>query len=477
MPFGLRTAGNTFVRCIQIIIQPIRDFCYSFIDDMSVCSDSWDQHLDHLKRYLTVIREAGLVLHMKKTSFAMSEVKFVGHIIGSGKHRPDPDKLSAVAGMSKPETKRDVRRIIGFFSYFRSYLPHFAHTSKVLTDLTQKEKPTKVVWTEVEEKAFQELKRQLCEECTRIQLYTVDYGKPFGLLVDASGFAVESCHIQWDEEGKERPIAFASAKLAGAQLAWSTIEREAYGVIWALNKFRTWIFGAETTVFCDHNPLTYLTLNSPKSAKLTRYRYHYRNSGSSFHFVRAKTTKSQTVCPVLGVRNLSHGTGAVRETSLSRLRKPCQSCYVIICSNALVVCVLRGHVTTVNGDVTNLTKFCYMALGCPSLSWHLVAQDNNGTWLPRWYIFRQDVRRRLCFKFIGNMFVFVVEITTEETPVCESKVNDYAGTISSSTNSVHRLPAATYVTISYIVTIAVMVVLLEWLLQANIVGTAATVSD
>ena len=51
----------------------------------------------------------------------------------------------------------------------------------------------------------------------------------------------------------------------------------------------------------------------------------------------------------------------------------------------------------------------------------MVAQDNNGTWLPRWYIFRQDVRRRLCFKFIGNMFGFVVEITTEETPVCESK--------------------------------------------------------
>ena len=98
----------------------------------------------------------------------------------------------------------------------------------------------------------------------------MDYGKPFGLLVDASGFAVGSCLIQWDDEGKERPIAFTSAK-AGAQLEWSIIEREAYGVIWALNKFRTWIFGAETTVFCDHNPLTYLTLNSPKSAMLTRW--------------------------------------------------------------------------------------------------------------------------------------------------------------------------------------------------------------
>ena len=163
-----------------------------------------------------------------------------------------------------------MRKIIGFFSYFKSYIPQFAFVSKVLTDLTQKDKPTKVIWTDVEESAFQELKRRLCEECTRIQLHTVDFGKPFGLLVDASGFAVGACLIQWEEDGREKPIAFASAKLAGAQLAWSTIEREAHGVIWALNRFRTWIFGSETTVFCDHNPLTYLTLNSPKSAKLTR---------------------------------------------------------------------------------------------------------------------------------------------------------------------------------------------------------------
>jgi len=46
-------------------IQPIREFCHSFIDDLSVCSDEWAQHLDHLKRYLTVNQDAGLVLHIK----------------------------------------------------------------------------------------------------------------------------------------------------------------------------------------------------------------------------------------------------------------------------------------------------------------------------------------------------------------------------------------------------------------------------
>jgi len=224
-----------------------------------------------LKCYLAVIQDAGLVLRIKKTSFAKPEVKFVGHIIGSGKHRPDPDKLSAVTEMIRPHTKSDVRKILGFFSYFRSYVPQFAQIAKVLTDLTQKDKPTKVIWTEIEEIAFRELKYRLCEECARIQLYIVDCSKPFGLLVDASGFTVGACLIQWDEQGGELPCSFASSKLNGSMLSWSTIEREAYGVIWALNKFRTWIFGAEITVFSDHNPLTYLTLNSPKSAKLTRW--------------------------------------------------------------------------------------------------------------------------------------------------------------------------------------------------------------
>jgi hypothetical protein len=52
---------------------------------------------------------------------------------------------------------------------------------------------------------------------------------------------------------------------------WATIEREAFGTIWALNKFRHWVFGGPVTACTDHNPITYLTESSPKSAKLMRW--------------------------------------------------------------------------------------------------------------------------------------------------------------------------------------------------------------
>ena len=53
--------------------------------------------------------------------------------------------------------------------------------------------------------------------------------------------------------------------------SWSTIEREAYAIIWALNRFRDLAYGTRATVYCDHNPLQYIRECTPKSAKLLRW--------------------------------------------------------------------------------------------------------------------------------------------------------------------------------------------------------------
>jgi hypothetical protein len=109
-PFGLKGAGNTFVRMIQGVLQPVRQFTATFVDDTSVYSDDWKQHLLHLDRYLSTIRDAGLTLNLDKTSLAQSEVRFVGHIVGSGQRRADPRKVSTVLNMKIPETKRQFVR-------------------------------------------------------------------------------------------------------------------------------------------------------------------------------------------------------------------------------------------------------------------------------------------------------------------------------------------------------------------------------
>jgi len=99
-------------------------------------------------------------------------------------------------------------------------------------------------------------------------------------------WGMPKCLTKWNEDGTERPISFASSKLTGSQLSWAVIENEAYAVVWALNKFRTWRFGVPIVIYSDSNPLTYLTSNATKIAKLTRWSLALQEYNYSFKYRR-----------------------------------------------------------------------------------------------------------------------------------------------------------------------------------------------
>jgi len=92
-PFGQKGSGNTFMRAMQIVMQPLRQFAASFVDDVSVYSNQWRMYLEHITKFLQAIKKSGFTLNLKKCNFAEREIKFVGHLIGSGHRRADPIKL------------------------------------------------------------------------------------------------------------------------------------------------------------------------------------------------------------------------------------------------------------------------------------------------------------------------------------------------------------------------------------------------
>ena len=106
MPFGLKCASNSFIRAMQLVLQPIHEFCDSYVDDLATFSNHWVAHLDHLRQFLTVMRNSGLTLKLEKCYFAQTRVAFVGHIIGSGMHGVDPNKVACVKTMKPPTTKK-----------------------------------------------------------------------------------------------------------------------------------------------------------------------------------------------------------------------------------------------------------------------------------------------------------------------------------------------------------------------------------
>ena len=155
MPFGLKCASNSFIRALQQLLFPLRDFCDSYVDDIATFTsgwtedrqDSWPLHLEQVRAFLLTMRKASLTLKLEKCKFAQSSVTFVGHTIGSGLHGPDPHKAACVQDMKPPNSKKEVRQILGFFSYFRAYIDRFAEIAKPLTDLTRKQVSSKISWT------------------------------------------------------------------------------------------------------------------------------------------------------------------------------------------------------------------------------------------------------------------------------------------------------------------------------------------
>ncbi|GFU31156.1 retrovirus-related Pol polyprotein from transposon 297 [Trichonephila clavipes] len=122
-------------------------------------------------------------------------------------------------------------------------------------------KSTAWKWSEIEQQAFQTLKQCLI---TPPILRQVDPKKPFIIRTDASSYALGAVLLQGESPTDEQPVEYASRLLSSAEKNYSTTEREALAVVWALSKFRGYIEGAEITVASDHQPLKWLmNLTSP----------------------------------------------------------------------------------------------------------------------------------------------------------------------------------------------------------------------
>jgi len=282
-PFGMRSSGGTFVRSLQQILKPVQKFTASYVDDMSVYSMAWKEHMKHLEKFLHEIKMSGFTLNLKKCTFALPEVKFVGHIIGSGQRRADSTKIKTMLDMITPTDKKQVRQILGFFSYFRDYIPNFSHIAEPLSNLTRKGKPDKVLWGQTEQTAFDQMKASLAHAAST-PLAVMDFSKPYNVYVDASDYAAACVITQDIGDQVDRPVAFASVKLSPTQRNWSTVEKEAFASIWALKKYHRWLFRSKITVYSDHNPLTFLTQASSQSSKLMRWALALQEFDVSFKF-------------------------------------------------------------------------------------------------------------------------------------------------------------------------------------------------
>ena len=88
MSFGMINSSATFVRLMKFILASFDEFSDSFIGDIIIFSESWSEHLYHIRRVLQVLRDASLTAKPSKCMFGFEEIVFLAHIVGKGEVRP-----------------------------------------------------------------------------------------------------------------------------------------------------------------------------------------------------------------------------------------------------------------------------------------------------------------------------------------------------------------------------------------------------
>ncbi len=153
------------------------------------------------------------------------EVRYLGFHLGHGQVRPQINKTAAVCDLPEAQDQKEVRQFLGLAGYYRRFVPNYSDLTSPLTDLTKKEAPDPVQWTELCQQAFTQVKAALCG---RPLLHSPDFSLPFLLQTDASDRGLGAVLAQ-EIEGEERPVLYISRKLSKRETMYSTIEKEVSG--------------------------------------------------------------------------------------------------------------------------------------------------------------------------------------------------------------------------------------------------------
>jgi hypothetical protein len=139
MPFRLMNAGATFQRAMDIAFVEERDkFIVIYLDDITVFSNSDDEHLNNLKHVFQKCRRFGISLNPKKSSFAMQEGKLLGHVISKEGIEIYPSRVAEIQKIDNPKNKKEVQSFLGRVNLLRRFIPNFVETVKFITHMLRK---------------------------------------------------------------------------------------------------------------------------------------------------------------------------------------------------------------------------------------------------------------------------------------------------------------------------------------------------
>jgi hypothetical protein len=146
VPFGLMNAPSRFMFLMNSVISKYFDkFVLVFMDESLVYSKNREEHEEHLRIFLQVLREHQLYVKLNKCDFYKKEIQYLCHVISVEGVAVDPEKIKEIMDWPTPINVIEVRSFMGLDGYHRRFIKVFSNMSNPITSLQIK--GNKFIWS------------------------------------------------------------------------------------------------------------------------------------------------------------------------------------------------------------------------------------------------------------------------------------------------------------------------------------------
>jgi hypothetical protein len=159
-------------------------YTIQYVDDITLYSPSFEDHLEHLQAVLGKLTRAGFTLNLEKCKFFQHTVKFLGHIVDRRGISPDPDRIAAILRYPALRNQKQLHQFLGVCNYRSKFIVKYADYVAPLQHL---KKGSKWTWSAETQSAFEMVRAKFSEA---ILLLHPSENRPFAIFTDASGYAI-----------------------------------------------------------------------------------------------------------------------------------------------------------------------------------------------------------------------------------------------------------------------------------------------
>jgi len=138
LPFGIFSAPEVFQKKVSQIFENVEG-CEIIMGDILIWGKDEKQHNNRLEAVLEKAKEDNLKLNKSKSKIGLTEVNYMGHLIGKDGLKTDPEKVKAIHARPEQQNKKELQLFMGMVNYVSKFIKNMSMLNKPLCELLEKD--------------------------------------------------------------------------------------------------------------------------------------------------------------------------------------------------------------------------------------------------------------------------------------------------------------------------------------------------